>query len=387
MATFSSAARSPVAGSLGRTLLPGILQRREAANTRRDEQMQKMAQQRRRNELSQGLLGLENIDQKTVTDWAKANSVTAAELKELKPILDQRKKPPKDEKFSPVQKDEFGRQFQTSPKGERKYLPTVEGEKTDPLYGPVETDEAGRQFQLNPKGKREYLPEIKDPNEGKYSEVMTDQYGREYQLGPKQKRHYLPSTSTGQGEVNKVAPWYQTMINENTRFYASGNLEPTRVQQSNIDRANTRTENLVNQLAHKYGKSQGEVYPIAQSIIRKERNMTREVVNTLPPADPGFRGNQQESTLMARDMLNNQVPNHIIGEALTTKGWTNEQVTEIMDVANSLVAPETVGIDMNKLRKRVPNEGQSIIVDGARWTRRGKYLQNAQGEKVAIDGR
>jgi len=386
MTFFSTAANSPKAGSLGKYLLGLDLQERqldENIANRKDIQLNKALAVARQKKLSTSLLGLEDTSKESIAVWAKENEVTATELKNLSPILEMRK-PVKSEKgYGPVTKDALGRQYQLSPKGKREYLP--EQQTPENSYSAVKSDSDGRQYQISPKGKREYLPDSK--GSGQYGKVQTDQYNREYQIAPSGKREYLPSVSTGQGDLNKVAPWYQTMLNETTRFYASGNLEPTAVQQSKIDRAVSRAEVLTSQIAQEYKIGEGEAYQIASAKLRKERIVSRTVQEDIPVANTGYNSNKTETVLLVKDMLRRQIPVHIIGETLIDKGWSNTETAQMLQIATTLIPAKEAGIDLKKLSKRVPKQGQSIAVAGKRWTREGDFLVSENGERVAIDGR
>jgi len=410
---FSTASRSPRPGDIGTELLDLDLRRDsfEASQEQTQNTLLRNAMAEARNKkLSQSLLGLEDVSKEGVQLWAQENQVTAQEFDSLKPILEQKLKPIKylnkenereywqenpdtGEKFNIVKKDKTPKRYlnkenehatwQENPEtGERINYQEKKGPKKE--YGAVLKDENDNRYQISPEGKRVYIDQPKGITE-QYSPVMTDETGREYQTAPNGKREYLPST--GQEGLNKVAPWYNTMTKDIRNYYTSGNFEPTAVQQANIDRATSRTYTLVNKISQEQEITQAEAYPIAVSQITKERNVSRVVDETLPAANKGFSSNQQETTLLVKDMINNQVPTYLIGEQLLDKGWTDQEVSEILNTAARLIPASQAGIDLQTLRQNMPKQGYSVLVNGKRWTREGNYLINKEGDKVSINGR
>ena len=378
MGTFSTASRSPVPGAAGRSLLALDLEKQKLEDTR-DAQAAKVIQAARVKSLSQDLLGLEDSGQQSITNWAKANQVSASELTELKPVIDQISKP---ETF--IDKENEGATWQESSKTGKRINVVEKKASTD--FSPIHKDQYGREYQIGPNKKRAYLPAMSD-TDGEYGPVQTDQYGRDYQIGPNKKRAYLPALTDRDSKGDKVAPFYKAMTSEIFKMYSSDNLEPSASVRSNINRAISRTETRVNSIAGKLGISQEKALPVAMAELRKETILAEDVRDSFPVANSGnFKNNKTEVTLTARSMVNNNVPTHIIGEALIAKGWSDAEVNEIIDTASTLITARVAGIDMAKLQRKIPKQGASVVVNGKIWTRSGDYLVNQSGQKVVING-
>jgi len=379
MGTFSTASRSPVPGATGRSLLALDLQERQLEDNR-DAQAAKVIQAARMKSLSQGLLGLEDPSQKGITDWAKTNQVSANELNDLKPVVEQITKP---EQF--INKENEGATWQESTKSGKRINVVKKPAEGDKDFSSVKVDQHGREYQLGPDKKRVYLPDT--TTGGDYGPVKVDQYGREYQVGPDQKRAYLPARTGKDAEGDKVAPFYKAMTSEIFKMYSSDNLEPSASVRSNINRAISRTETRVNQLANDLEISQERALPIAMAELRKESILAEDIKASFPVANTGrYKNNKTEATLIAKSMANNSVPTHIIGEALISKGWSDAEVQEIINTASTLIPASVAGIDMDKMQRKIPKQGASIVVNGKIWTREGDYLTNQSGQKVAING-
>lgn len=359
MPFFSTAQRSPVAGTATRGLRE-LMAQREATrqyNLERQDRMDmliaKKQEEARLRALSTSLLGIKNFNQENLTAWAVANNVSSDDLSALAPAIKQRE-----------QKEEWV-DIETPTQTGQKNLKTgkkVLTDKPDPIRTYVDEEDENFVWQRE-SGTDKIIGRTRKPEGDDGS-----------------------GSGSGRGKLDKVADWYLKTKAEVEKAYYGDNLEPTENQRQNFDRAMLRAETLIMDTANEFNIPHEAAVPYAMSQIRQEKVWATDAERNLPEVNrgitPATRSND-ETVDAVREMKRNGMPIRVIGEALKNKGWTDLEVTEMLDTAANLISAREAGFNEAKLRSTAIGEGQSVrSPDGTLWTRRGEYLISDDGRKV-----
>lgn len=358
MAFFSTASRSPIAGTATAGLRDLTKQREQKRQfdiqnqARLDELIAKKQEEARLKNLSQSLLGLKNYDQENVTAWAIANSVSADELTALEPVMKQREQ-------------------------QTEYVDI----ETPTQTGQVELKTGKKVLTDKPKAEPRLIDEEDDTWVWQRNPVTNEITGRA------RKPEGVTGTAAGKKKgLDKVADWYLKTKAEIEKAYYGDNLEPTDIQRQNFDRAMLRAESLIMETAESFNIPHEAAVPYAMSQIRQEKVWTVDAEQSLPPVNRGAyaaTSSTDETIEAIQQMQRNGIPSRIIGEALTNKGWNATETAKMMETAAQLVSASQAGFNVTKLKNTPIAVGQSIRdPKGVLWTRQGDFLVSEDGRKV-----
>lgn len=387
MPFFSTAANSPQAGTATRGLRELTAQneakRQFDIKDERlmDQLIAKKTEEARMKTLSNSLLGLKKYDQENVTAWAVANSVSADELNALEPVMRQREQRTEfidiDTPTETGQKNiATGQKFTTAKPG--KVITKTEGGFVS-QYDPI-TNKLLSRHEVTEPAKRVINKE--DDNFIWQEDPTTGQV-----LNRVQKPKVAGTGAGGKvTKADKVEDWYLKTKAEIEKAYYGDNMEPTDVQRQNFDRAMLRAETSISEISSSLGIPKEMAVPYAMRLIRQEKVWGVNADASLPEVNRGvtaFTSSEGDTVQAIKDLRRTGTPDYIIGDALAQKGWTSDEVSELMILSTKLVPAKAAGFSAKKLADTRIAEGQSIKdKQGTLWTRKGKFLVSEDGRRV-----
>lgn len=389
MPFFSTAQNSPRAGTATGGLRD-LMRINEAKRqfdvqdeARMDELIAVKQEEARMKALSQSLLGLAKYDQENVTAWAIGNSVSATELKALEPVMKQREQ--QTEYIDINTPTEIG---QINKATGQKFV-TQKGKKV------VTKTEGGYVSQYDPDtSKLLNRHKVEEPAQkvvNKQDENFIWQEDPDTGQILNRVRKPVVEGADGEGKssvtkADKVEDWYIKLGSEMDRAWYGDNEVRTETQRQNRDRAMLRAEDRVAEMSASLGISKEAAVPYAMRQIRQEKVWAVNADSSLPEVNRGMTAmtSSEGDTVQAiKDLRRTGTPDYITGDALVKKGWSPEEVSELMINSTKLITAKAAGFNEEKLAATRLGEGQSVRDNrGILWTRRGKYLISEDGRRV-----
>ena len=371
MGFFSTASRSPIPGTATKNLLDYILQDEQNQKLSKIEQA-KSAEASRIKGLSQSLLAVDMLDQDKLTVWAIQNEVSATELKALEPVIKQKEK---EETWVDEETETHTQQrnFKTNQVINRVAKPVKLINKEDQFSTWQEDPITGEKKS------------IKDKETKLINKQNATHEWQENPITGEIKNRIEKKDPSEIGDKDRVADWYLKTEAQIRALYLGDNMQPSDAQRASYDRALLKAETEIEETSKRLNISKEDAVPIALSRIRKTAVLGQELKKTLPPVNRGitnFTSTQDETIKEVRNLVKSGVPVQSIGEALVEKGWQDNEVSELLDTAINELTPVQANLDVNKISTL--RDGQSVVVKGVLWTRRGKYAVSDDGKKVKL---